>query len=377
MSNEKSRILIVDDSPEDIQFVIEALKNDYTIIVATNGKKALQMAEQDPQPDVVLLDVDMPEMNGYETCRHLKENDKCNSIDVIFISAHDTTDEKLQGYEAGGLDYIIKPVNPEEIKQKVSLAVSNNKLKKELESEKANAMQVAMGAITSTGELGVILAFLKESFSIKSQAALAKLIVDSLHSYSLTSVVQIRSSLEDCFYGSKMPVSPLEKELLPKLSSTGRIVTHDKRLILNFGVITLLIKNMPIENQDLCGRLRDNLAILMDGAVAMQTSIERGLLDELRNKKLKELINKTNEALPIISTEQKELKKKNMQIMDEVLNKVESSFSELTLTEEQEDKIISIIQSGVSEALDNLDKGVEVDRQMSLLIEDLNNFANL
>ncbi len=97
MNTEKKRILIVDDSADDIHFVMESFSTDYAVLAATSGEKALQIADRDPRPDVILMDVEMPGMNGYETCRRLKEAESTRDIDVIFVSSHDTTEEKLAG----------------------------------------------------------------------------------------------------------------------------------------------------------------------------------------------------------------------------------------------------------------------------------------
>ena len=75
MNDKLKRILIVDDSPDDIHFVMEHFSDDYAVIAATSGKKALQLAIKEPQPDIILMDVEMPEMNGYETGQNLKADE--------------------------------------------------------------------------------------------------------------------------------------------------------------------------------------------------------------------------------------------------------------------------------------------------------------
>jgi CheY-like chemotaxis protein len=376
MTEDMNRVLVVDDSPEDIQFIIEALKNDYNVLVATSGAKALEMALREPKPDVILLDVNMPDMDGYETCRQLKQDSACRDIDVIFVSAHDTTEEKLKGYEVGAADYIIKPVDPVEIRQKVALAIANNTLNKDLEQEKNAAMKMAMTAITSTGELGVVLEFLKESYSVKDNAALAALISNVMLKYSLETVCYVRSPVSPCIHSSKMPVSPLETELLSRLTEKDRIVSHGNRLILNYGNVALLIKNMPLDDSDLCGRLRDNLAILLEGAAARQETIDLALLDASRQNQIQELIKSSNEALEVVAKEQQELKDNGMRIMDGVLNKIDSTFISLGLSEDQEDDILKIIQGGVEEMSKNMDRSVEVDRQMNRIVDGLKCFSN-
>ena len=85
--NNKEKILIVDDTPVNIRVLVEALKNDYKLSIATNGKVALNYAMSDQPPDLVLLDIMMPELDGYEVCKRLKEKDQTKDIPIIFITA--------------------------------------------------------------------------------------------------------------------------------------------------------------------------------------------------------------------------------------------------------------------------------------------------
>jgi sigma-B regulation protein RsbU (phosphoserine phosphatase) len=104
-------ILAVDDTPENLDVVKGILAGNYVVKVAINGQMALKIAEKKP-PDLVLLDVMMPGMDGYEVCRRLKENPKTKDVPVIFLTAMDQTKDEAQGFELGAADYINKPVNP-------------------------------------------------------------------------------------------------------------------------------------------------------------------------------------------------------------------------------------------------------------------------
>jgi CheY-like chemotaxis protein len=113
----KKKILIVDDTVANIDILIELLK-DYNIIDTTSGKDALLIA-QNEKIDLVLLDIVMPEMNGYEVCRKLKQNQKIKDIPIIFITAKTDEDSIEEAYESGGIDYITKPFKPKELLTKV------------------------------------------------------------------------------------------------------------------------------------------------------------------------------------------------------------------------------------------------------------------
>ena len=115
----KQKILIVDDTPENIQILMETLKDDYKIVAAINGEKALKMAEMIPLPDIILLDIMMPGMDGYEVCNRLKDNEKTRYIPVVFITALSEEEDEAKGLALGAVDYIAKPINPELVKARV------------------------------------------------------------------------------------------------------------------------------------------------------------------------------------------------------------------------------------------------------------------
>ncbi|MDR1776577.1 MAG: response regulator [Desulfovibrio sp.] len=117
------RVLIVDDASENLRILAEILRNTYTIMFAKNGHDALRIANCPPQPDLILLDVVMPGMNGYEACRKLKENPKTSGIPVIFVTAQDEGVDEATGLSLGAQDYIKKPFIASLVRNRVDSAV--------------------------------------------------------------------------------------------------------------------------------------------------------------------------------------------------------------------------------------------------------------
>ncbi len=109
VKHSQNKILIVDDMALNIKILGESLRNDYEIVVATNGKKALAIATSENPPDLILLDIVMHEMDGYELCKIIKEDDRTKNIPVIFISSRGEMEDETKGLELGAVDYIIKP----------------------------------------------------------------------------------------------------------------------------------------------------------------------------------------------------------------------------------------------------------------------------
>lgn len=115
----KSRILIVDDFPENIQMLMETLKDEYIFQAAKNGERALRLARSDPPPDLILLDIMMPDMDGYEVCRRLKADARTREIPVIFVTARDANEDEEEGFRLGAADYIAKPFQPAIVRVRV------------------------------------------------------------------------------------------------------------------------------------------------------------------------------------------------------------------------------------------------------------------
>ncbi len=118
MENKKQIVLIVDDMVENIEVLDGVLGEEYEILFATNGKDAMEIAANQ-LPDIILLDVVMPDMDGYEVCAGLKANHKTQNIPVVFITAMNHEEEESKGLNAGGIDYITKPIRPSIVKARV------------------------------------------------------------------------------------------------------------------------------------------------------------------------------------------------------------------------------------------------------------------
>src|SRR5246127_1258566 len=112
-------ILIVDDTPTNLGVVSGALTDTYKTKVAMNGPKALALASAEDKPDLILLDVMMPEMDGYEVCSRLKADPATREIPVIFLTSQTSADDETYGFEVGAVDYVHKPFSPAVVKARV------------------------------------------------------------------------------------------------------------------------------------------------------------------------------------------------------------------------------------------------------------------
>lgn len=135
-TEEKKLILLVDDAPANIQVAREILKDTYKTRVATSGAKALELVKADPPPDLILLDVMMPEMDGYEVCIKLKADPATRDIPVIFLTAKTEAEDETRGFDVGAVDYIHKPFSPPVVMARVQTHLNLREAREQLGREK-------------------------------------------------------------------------------------------------------------------------------------------------------------------------------------------------------------------------------------------------
>lgn len=129
----RGTILVVDDTPASVGMLQSALEQEnYEVLIATSGQKALERVQL-IVPDLILLDIMMPGIDGYETCLQLKSNKKTQDVPVIFLSALSETFDKVRAFSIGGVDYLTKPVEPEELLVRVKTHIRINQLERELQ----------------------------------------------------------------------------------------------------------------------------------------------------------------------------------------------------------------------------------------------------
>jgi PAS domain S-box-containing protein len=146
----RKTILVVDDIPENISILKEILKDEYRVRAATGGEEALNIARADPTPDLILLDIAMPGMDGFETCRRLKQDEEGSAIPVIFLTATNRVNEESEGFEAGAVDFIVKPVDSKVVKSRIKVHL-------EMREEAVRASEIRYRRLFETANDGILI----------------------------------------------------------------------------------------------------------------------------------------------------------------------------------------------------------------------------
>ncbi len=155
MSNTEHIVLVVDDTSSNIDLLGNILRSDYKVKAAINGEKALQIATTEPLPDIILLDVMMPGMSGYEVCEKLKQDPSTAAIPVIFITAKTATQDEQRGFDLGAVDYITKPFNPVIVAARVRSQLAIYSRSKKIHHENVQLKEQIAGGFAEFSEQDV------------------------------------------------------------------------------------------------------------------------------------------------------------------------------------------------------------------------------
>lgn len=257
--SEGCKVLVVDDDKTWQMVISAALQGDYKVITAFDGDIALKLAAE-WLPDTILLDIEMPGKNGYEICAALKLNPLLRDIPVIFLSGKSSLQEKITGFQLGADDYIVKPCEAAYLKAKVARSTTVYREKKAIDAKAADAEVMAFEAMNSSADLGRSLRFAERTYAMYSFDKLAEGLFQTMAEFGLDTSVMFITQNGPVFYAqNKHELSPLEKDMFLTIHKEGRFCDFGSRTFCNFTLVSLLIKNMPLENPERYGRIKDTV----------------------------------------------------------------------------------------------------------------------
>lgn len=340
MESKMATILVVDDEPLQAKLHTVFLEDaGYQTLCAENGKQALDILEKDSAAvNVILSDVSMPEMDGYEFCRQVKDNEDLNRIPFIFVSALTDLDEKLKGYSVGGDDYVSKPISTEELLEKVKRAVTCHEEMTSQKQQLQESYNTAMQAMTYSSDLGQILEFHNGAQNVHSFDELSECLFQVMGSLGLRSTLYVVTPNARICIGDKGAVSPLEENVIEMARQKDRFWDFGTRTIINYKDFSLLIKNMPVDDPERFGMLKDTLGSLCN---AIESRITILLFDET-NKQKAQILESVRLTLGNTSETFRGVQKANLKSIQVMIDELDDTIMILGLTEEQEKLIRGI-----------------------------------
>jgi CheY-like chemotaxis protein len=359
------RILNVDDDDIMRDMVADMLGGAFRVLTANGGEECLSLLHESPV-DLILLDVEMsPGIDGYETCRRLKKDDALAEIPVIFLSGHDRIEDRLKGYEAGGDDYVVKPCDPVELESKIRTLLRLHAERNQQKEMASYASKAAMTAMTSLGEMGVLIETMKRFSACDTVDALADACLEGLAAYGLHGAIQVRANPETTLTrDSNGTGSPLLASVINHMAGMDRITSFKSRMSVAYEHLSLLVNDMPVDDPDRCGRLRDHLAMLVEAA---QVRIRSIIFADALNT----AVEKLTATLSEIDAAQRQSRMEinlGLNTLDEALAK---AYVHLGLTTSQEDLLSGIVRESIDKILHSESAGIDIQDKLSTLVREL------
>lgn len=364
------RLFVVDDDPVLTEIFMVTLEDDFQLETFASAEACLaRVAEQ--KPDIFLLDVSLPGIDGCQLCRQLKDDWDTQDIPVLFVSGSDDIEARLLCYDAGGEDFISKPFDPNELLRKLRIAAQLINSRRQLHEQAGYAQRTAMSAMVSMGELGVVLQFLSKSFACESAEALAEALLESMRQYDLQAAVQVRLGGEVFSLSDNGRDLPLETSVLNHVSHAGRIFQFKSRCVFNYGRVTLMVNNMPLDDADRCGRIRDNGALLAEGADARLKAIEVELSAQRRRSGIEAALPRVHATLDAVQGNYRRNCYELTQVMIEFQEALMKSYVHLGLTERQEEQMTAMAGEFMQRMVGTQDESLHIVGQLEELAHSL------
>ncbi len=365
----RALILCVDDEPVNLTIMEELLQDRYELNLAKSGETCLQQVEVQ-KPDLILLDVNMPDMDGLETCARLKADTETAEIPIIFVSALASHDELMAGYEAGGDDYITKPFSEEILQKKIEIVLASQRRKQELKNISEQAVEALMNNLGTTEALGMVVKFLHQAQGAATLDELASSVFDCLREFDLDGSLLILDQPENRIWFSDDIDRPMEGQILESLRGQDRVVSFGTRLAINSDHATVLVRNLPVETEKV-DRVREHLSILVEGLDSRIHAVQTQLLLDQRRDVLARVLDATRENLGDIDVMHQRQKKRSEELLADMGAELEKSLLRLDLSARQEGAIKKIIESTAKKSAAVHDESSKIDEQFQDIIDAL------
>jgi len=360
---DKRRILVVDDEEINLLLIEGILSDEYDVFPLGSGEACLEKYLE-IDPDIVLLDVEMPGIDGLETCKNLQKLGDCP---VVFVSAKGSLEERLSGYAAGGYDYIVKPLDGHELQAKLQLILTQLSEKQSLKDNIQSTFSTAMIAMTSSSELGYVIAFANNIHGAKDYQQVADTLLSTMEEFDVDACVNIRGVDKQLFYTSNGTCSPIEKEIIELLQDKGRIYDFGRRTQVNENRLSLLVKTMP-EDVDKYGRLKDHLPFILRIADGYIESLDEAHRIKLREQELRSTVGDVSDKLGDVERDLQSSYDSCYAAISNMVDDLDKRMQFLALSEEQEEQLKEMFSLHTEQITVALDSGSKVNKTFSTIL---------
>ena len=362
--NSKYTIFVVDDVEAGRRIIESMFGHIFNVESFASGEACLErMAQQ--LPDLFLLDVDMPGMDGYTLCRQIKGQFSSSSVPVIFISGLDDLESQLSGYDAGGDDFITKPFRFTELKHKVDVLRGIAEEKSTMQHQLDDSELLASLVLSNLDEYAALIKFLRSLNACEGFHEVADAILFMLKAYHLEGAVQFRLPGGEMTINHSGEVRPLEASIINQVRSLGTIAEFRNRAVFNFERVSVLVNNMPVKDPDLCGRLRDHLAIAVETVDAKLLALQTHQDNAETKREIAALLQDLGSTMHAFSEKYEAARYRGSETTRLLQTDLDTSFAKLGMLEEHEQSIKDIVQARADELVNIFDFGATTEHTLN------------
>lgn len=376
----KPQILIIDDDQDYCAMVSEVLGDDFICFSGNTGKAGLDRFFNECKPTVVLVDLNLPDMDGFEICQALREPHVDHLFSIFVVSGDESVSSKIHAFDAGADDYISKPFELKELVSRINRSVHYIEAQQTIKSDGESTKEFANVAMAQASQYSYVMNFFKALNHCEHYMQVVNLFFEAMSFFKLQASILIKTDKQEYFSCNLSDLSPIEKNIYELLGSKGRLYEFGSRLMVNGESVSFLIKNLPSDEQE-AGQARDFLAALIEGMEAKLKDLEikSGFVSAVEELNLaivhiKEGIVGQNTVIT--------------GVMLDMLTEMSASYHSLDLSEEQEAFFTHLIEQGakkmnnaqgvlntIQEDLEGLKDKMMVVQKASISVE--NNDANI
>ncbi|MFT3850958.1 MAG: response regulator [Propionivibrio sp.] len=360
------KVYVVDDDPVVLDIMHAILEPDCEVETFPSAEDCLMLLESE-KPDFFLLDVNLPGMDGYTLCRRIKDDPALRDIPVTFVSSYDTIEERITGYDAGGEDFIVKPFEPEELLRKLLVAQSMIASQRSLVFQAEEAELLSSLVMANMDETGILLQFMSKLIAMESADEIAAGLLELLQRYRLDGVVQTRVGGRTQTTSGNGNDHPLETAVIEHVRDQGRIFEFRQRSVHNFERVTLMINNLPLDDPDYCGRLRDHLSVAVQSVNSRLKALEAETTLHKAQSGVRGALDSVSETIRELHRVQTENTLASSKLTQDLQQTLLDSFYRLGLTDNQEKFLQDMVGDFITRMSSLLNRGTEAQETLHRL----------
>ena len=361
------KVFAVDDDPVVLDIISVILETECQLRTFASAEDCLQQLASE-KPDLFLLDISLPGLDGYALCRQIKDDFALRNVPVIFVSGHDTIEERIKGYDAGGEDFIVKPFEPEELLRKTNVAQQMVHNQRSLAEQVAEAELLSSLVMASMDETGILLQFMSKLIAMETPDEIASGVLELMQRFRLDGVVQTRIGGDAQTTSASGKNIPLEVSVIEHVRDQGRIFEFRQRSVHNFERVTLMVNNLPLNDPDYCGRLRDHLSVAAQGVDSRLKALQTEEASLRAQKAILSALNSVGDTIMELHATHLRNTADSSKLINDLQDTLLDSFYRLGLTDNQE----KFLQNMVGDFMTRMAALLERGSATQLILQRLN-----